>query len=289
MPARQRCSTAASAAASMTLIITGVASTPTRPLPTRAQCAQCRPANPLIPSVRLSNSTGPPFQDPEPTVPSRAARLRLSRPSGGRPNIDLDLEPARVAKVSRVSNENLLIFPCSRSLRRGWVMPSRRAARACVVFQARTFRDGDHDVDRIVIVAASSGLSSSASHTLAKFELSLTLSSFEFPQSCDGQRPGRVARSFVTSSGTRAAHGSRRQGRDIDDTVSCDCIADSDLASTGTDRWHRLPIARSRPFAPGTDRGRPRGVHPRENCAIGRANLREMSPRLNAIRALYQY
>lgn len=43
----------------------------------------------------------------------------------------LTFSPARVARVRSASRENLLIFPCSRSLRRGWVMPNLRAARAC--------------------------------------------------------------------------------------------------------------------------------------------------------------
>src|SRR5215510_10726222 len=89
--------------------------------------------------------------------------------SSRRSHVNLDLEAGAGRKGQHGSSENLLIFPRSRSLRRGWVMPSRRAARACVVFQPRTFSlIAIMTLDRIVIVTAPSGLSSSASHTLAK-------------------------------------------------------------------------------------------------------------------------
>ena len=60
-------------------------------------------------------------------------------------------------------------------------MPSRRAACACVLFQPRTWSlITIMTFDRIVIVAASSGLSSRASHTLAKVLVFLIL----LPLSC---------------------------------------------------------------------------------------------------------
>src|SRR5271169_7015341 len=52
----------------------------------------------------------------------------------------LTLRPARVAKISRASSENLLILPCSKSLRRGCVMPSRRAARSLAMGGVATDR-----------------------------------------------------------------------------------------------------------------------------------------------------
>jgi hypothetical protein len=77
----------------------------------------------------------------------------------------LTLRPARAAKISRASSENSLILPCSKSLRRGCVMPSWRAARAYVVFQPCSFSlMALMTLECIVIVAASSGLSSMDSH-----------------------------------------------------------------------------------------------------------------------------
>ena len=92
------------------------------------------------------------------------------------------VSPAFRAKLINASMLKLLMRPRSRSLRRGWVMSRRFAAAACVSFQALTCSVSVMSKsERIVMAAASSGVSMMASHTLAKLLTFIFLSIFYFP------------------------------------------------------------------------------------------------------------
>src|SRR6185437_16151777 len=77
--------------------------------------------------------------------------------------------PALAARSTSVSRLNFAILPCSRSFKRGCVIPRRWAAAACVTFQLRTrCSTAISRLERMVMLAASSAESVSASHTLSK-------------------------------------------------------------------------------------------------------------------------